>query len=197
MTLLELIRRHERFDLTLLGQVFRCRVLSAADREVLDTLRPEPMAPLTRKDPGKGSLAPMLPNPEDPEHRRAVNAYWPKACADMVVVAIAKMDCRQLGPGALAWPWEDPRGSIERCRACLEAGRQVVEELPLEVLLGAAARVRLAWDELEEAARKNSSSGTARTDSPKPGPEHCGAPSGNCSREMAQEPVGAGGVGAG
>lgn len=75
MSILELAQELNSKDVTVRGATFKVRALKDSETATISRLFPRPTPPLTRRDTGKGSAAPLLPEPNDPSYI-AANEQW-------------------------------------------------------------------------------------------------------------------------
>lgn len=86
------------FDIEIAGKTVKAKRLSAYDRRQARAHAPVPVPPLTKKDPTKGSLAPPLPDENDPGFRADFLKWSYRVQAIEIAIALGlKL------PGGLEW----------------------------------------------------------------------------------------------
>lgn len=89
----------EVVDVPVGAHTIKVRQLSGLETEMLSRIKPRPVPPL-KNDPDRGSLAPMIPNPDDAQYKAACEAWATEHIGAVVAVALGG---EQLGI-AESWP---------------------------------------------------------------------------------------------
>ncbi len=137
ITLADLTRDLETCTVTLAGREAVARGLSVRDTMLINSLVPMPQPPLSR-DPNRGSSAPLVPNPHDPEYKAQLQRWY---IDQSLVMAAVSVDYRPEDGKS----WDVVRDNVEMCNHWAGLVRRELEEILCE---GELVSIRESIDRL-------------------------------------------------